>query len=152
MSLEAALVENTAALNRVAELLEISNAGREAAIAAATAIQSGEGTTKTTRKKTQAASSDAGATTTTETTAPAGPPSVDDLRGAFGTYLGVEGVAERETRKGYVKKILAHFSVEKATDIAEGDRAQAIAWVQSLGAGTVPAELADPAEEEPSLI
>lgn len=143
MSLEAALAENTAALNKVAGLLETSNAGREAAIAAATAIQSGDKPASGRAKKTE--------TKTDEK--PAGPPSEQDVRDTFGTFLGVEDTAVRDVRKGQVKLILGKLGAGKATEITEGDRAQAITWVKAFAAGEAVPELEPAAaEKEESLI
>jgi hypothetical protein len=139
MSLEAALTANTEALNRVAALLEASNTGREAALAAAQSLSSGgEGKAATGRKKADKV---------------AGPPSVDDVRASFAAYLSVDDADEKAARKAMVKKILAKSGVDKATEIPEGDRAQAIVWVKALQAGEDVAALNDEeAEEEDDLV
>jgi len=143
MSLEAAVAELNSNVVKLCGLLETSNAGREAAIAAAEKLATGGDAPKATRKKKDEPAAGAAAPEK-----PAGPPSVDEVREAFGTYMGVDDAAERDARKVYVKKILEKFGVGKATEITEGNRAEAIALVKQLTAGEVPAEFADEAAEE----
>lgn len=72
--------------------------------------------------------------------------SVEDLVAVFASYLPKElSDDEKKPRRAFVKAILARFgNVEKASAIAEGDRALAINFVQRKMAG----EDIDPAKAE----
>lgn len=72
--------------------------------------------------------------------------SVEDLVAVFASYLPKELTdEEKKPRRAFVKAILARFgNVEKASAIAEGDRALAINFVQRKMAG----EDIDPAKAE----
>lgn len=137
MSLEAALQENTAALKQVAALLEQNNAGRAEALAAAQALKADAEP----KKRGRPAKDDKAAAPKPENYA--GDEGIAKVRAAFGAYLGVDDADERETRKGFVRKILERFGVEKATEIAEADRPQAVEWVNTLAKGENVPELAD---------
>lgn len=56
-------------------------------------------------------------------------PSEADVRKAFGEFMSVEDEDDREKRKEFVVAILDHLGVNKATEIAEGDRKKAIDWL-----------------------
>lgn len=154
MSIEAALAENTAALNRVAQLLEESNAGRAEAIAAAKAATEGASTRRR-APKTDTPAEPAPAASAAPT-APA-VPSVEDVRAAFGTFLSVTDEAVKATRKSQVQQIIAFFGDDipaneqgkrLIANVVEGQRAQAIAMVSAFGRGETPPELAAPVQEE----
>ena len=127
MSLESAIAELTTELKRNSALLEASNAGRDKAIKAATDLSG-----KVTGRPPGAADK---APRKTAADKKKGPPTEQDIRTVFGGYMSVEDPAEREKRKTFVKSILDHLGVAKATEIAEEDRAKAIAWVEQKAAG-----------------
>lgn len=111
MSLEAALAENTAALKEVAELLKISNAGREAAVAKITEAAGGE--TSTPRKGRTPKNADATPAAETPAAAPATQTkkaaTAEDLRAAAGKFLDVADAELKAKRKGFIKAVMDHF-------------------------------------------
>lgn len=60
----------------------------------------------------------------------------DQVRTAFGGYLSaVKERTERDRRKAAVAEILKHFGVDRATEIPEDGRAEALGYVTKLEAG-----------------
>jgi len=165
MSLEAAIAENTVALNRVAALLEASNAGREAAVQkiteatgdGAAARPAGRPRVSAAEKKAAeeaAAKAAAEQAKTTTTTTTAAPPSVEDLRAAGGVYLGVSDDL-KPARKVFVKSILDHLGIEKIVDVADDDRAKVIGWFEASARGekvVFDGDGDEPAAEEDDLM
>lgn len=127
MSLESAIAELTTELKKNNALLEAANAGRDKALKAASEI-SGKVTGRPPGAADKEPRKKAG-------DKKKGPPTEQDIRTVFGGYMSVEDPAEREKRKTFVKSILDHLGVAKATEIAEEDRAKAIAWVEQKAAG-----------------
>jgi hypothetical protein len=129
--LEEAIKANTAAVVRQNELLEAMLKGAKAPATAAAST----GKTETAPETGKAA-----------TTAPKGgkgskapkAPSEDDIRTAFGAYMGVKDKEQREERKGHVAAMIAHFEVERVTAIPEDKRADALAYLKQLEAGETP--------------
>ena len=125
MSLEAALDRNTAAIEKQTALMEKLASGKAATTAAAV-----------TPAKTQAKPAAAKA------------PTIDDLRSAAGTYLGVTDPAEREARKANVKSMIDHFGVGKVTEIPADNIAEAIGYFKTLTEGGTPDFMNESAAED----
>jgi hypothetical protein len=127
MSLESAIADLTTALNKNSALLELANAGRDKALKAATTLSD-----KVTGRPPGAADKEPRKKPGDKKK---GPPTEQDIRTVFGGYMSVEDPADREKRKAFVKSMLDHLGVAKATEIEEGDRAKAIAWIEQKAAG-----------------
>ncbi len=69
--------------------------------------------------------------------------SVENVRKAFGDYLGVADKAERAARGVNVKAILNEVGGTRATEVPEENRAQAIAWITDFAEGRTPNFMAD---------
>lgn len=168
MSLEAAIAANTQALTsampiweRVAALLEQSNEGRAAALAAAQNLAQAEPKTTRTRKAAEtktdtapASETPAAPATVTETPAAApvvqeAPkvPTIEEVRQIFGNYMTVDDPTEREKRKSFVVSLLAEIGVAKAGEIPEDQRARAIDLVKRKQAGEDVNFSADPEDD-----
>jgi hypothetical protein len=74
-------------------------------------------------------------------------PSEDDIRTAFGAYMGVKDKDQRDERKAHVAKMIEHFGVERVTAIPEAQRAEALGYLKQLEAGETP-DYAQGEEEE----
>lgn len=72
----------------------------------------------------------------------------EDVRKAFGAYLSVEDKEERADRKAFVVEMLDHLKAEKATEIAEEDREQALQWLKDKEAGKKVSFSDDEADDE----
>lgn len=107
MSLEAALAENTAALKEVAELLRVSNAGREAAIGKITEAQGGDAPAAG-RKGRPPKNADAAAEKPAEKPAPKKDPTIDDLREEAERFMQV-AEDQKPARREFVKAVINHF-------------------------------------------
>lgn len=129
MSLEAAIEGMTAALKANTEQLVKMNAGREQALAKLGEVSGGKtAETKTPETKTDTKAADKKAADK-KADAKGAAPTEADIRKGFGDYLAVEDAAERDKRKEFVKGMLDHLGVKRATEIAEGDRAKALGWL-----------------------
>lgn len=146
MAIEDLLTGLTTALNRNSDLLEkVLTAGK----AGSPGQPTGE---KANPPRAAEQPSDAKAATK----APAAPkgasktkaPTEADIRSAFGSYLSVEARDEREARKANVKAILDHFGVNKATELPEENRAEAIGYINAFANGETPNFMADDGEGE----
>jgi hypothetical protein len=150
MSLEKAIEALTVAVAHNSSLLEKMMAGAASKAVAAATMTAAQAEAVT--KPAAAAAKPAAAKAAKAPKAP----TEEDLRNSFGGYLSVKDKADREERKENVGKILAHFGVAKATEIAEENRAEAIKAVQTLEAGDTPdffeAEEAGEDEADDSLI
>jgi hypothetical protein len=143
MSLEAALAENTAALMKVAGLLEASNAGREAAVAAITANEgaapAGRPRKTAADRAAEKAAADAAAAPPASPPPPPPPaeapaPSIDDLRAAAKAYLNVPE-ADKPARKEFLKAVTDHLGINQLVDAPEDMRATVIGWFEAKGRG-----------------
>lgn len=128
MSLEVALAENTAALNRVAELLAASNSGREAALAAATALASGEAAKPTRQRRSDAKAAEPVAAAPAAVT-------LEEVTGAFANYLNVDDATERNDRKDKVRKVLEKFGATRASTLDPKHFAEARNMILALTKG-----------------
>lgn len=63
---------------------------------------------------------------------------LDTIKERFGGYLGIEDKAERKERIGHVQAIVDHFGVAKASDLEEGDWAEALAFLKQYEDGETP--------------
>lgn len=140
MSLEAAVAENTAALNRVAALLEQSNAGRDAAIAKLTETAGADATKPARAPRAGRTPGPAAADTKPKEPEaqknPAVPalPSVDDVRAAASKFVTVEDESEKARRKEFLRAVVEHLGC-KVVECAEEDRAKVIAWFEAKARG-----------------
>ena len=123
MSIEKALADLTAAVEKNSSLLAAmmknapATAGTKAA-GATTAATKPAGGKPAPKKKT---------------------PTEEDIRNAFGGYMsGAKDKAERAERKENVAAIIAHFGVERATDIPEESRAEALGYIKQFEEGETP--------------
>lgn len=123
MSLEAAIDKLTAAMTRNSDILEAG-------------LKRSQGATATAPKPGTAAAGKAAATAARKSAPKA--PSEEDIRTSFGTYLATKDKAVKEERKEHVRAILGHFGVNTASEIAEENRAEAIAAVDTLMKGELP--------------
>lgn len=158
MSLEAALAENTAALKEVAELLKISNAGREAAVAKIQeAAAGGEAPASGRRGR---APKNADAATSTETTTAAAPATQtkkaatgDDLRAAAGKFLDIADADLKTKRKAFIKSVMDHFGPGSEPGFVPAVPAEfygdAIDWLATKTAN-IDSPISFPSKEEPA--
>jgi len=84
-----------------------------------------------------------GATATTKpatTTKPAAAkaPTTADLQNAFGQYLTHDDAAERDARKANVKAMIAHFGVDKMSNLDAARIPEALAMLKQFEAGENP--------------
>lgn len=79
-------------------------------------------------------------------------PTVDDVAKVFTDYLSVKDKDEREERKKNVRAITAHFGVDRATEIEEGDRQDAIDKLQAFIDGEDPFDGEGGEENEDALV
>ena len=150
MSIEAAIAENTAALNRVAALLEESNKGREAALAK---LEKQVGTNPTPAAapaddkpargrgrppKEDAAPKEKTPEPVAEKKAEAPVyPSQDEVREAAVAFMGV-GDDEKQARRQFMKDVLAEVTLEggdKIVNTVPEQRAKVIGWFKAFAAG-----------------
>jgi hypothetical protein len=68
------------------------------------------------------------------------PPTVDEVRAAFGEFMNVEDEELRAKRKDFVLDMFDHLEVKKAVEIVEEQRAQAIEWLKMRLGGAKNAE------------
>src|SRR5688500_2456439 len=113
-ALTAAVEENTATLKAG---LKMSNSGAAPKAAAAAASP------KPTAAKPAAAKSKV--------------PTNEELKESFSGYLAAKGPA-KEIAKTNVRAILAHYGVEKASEIPEENRAEALTFVEQFKRGETP--------------
>lgn len=136
-SLEAhslALRDNTLALDKVAALLDASNAGRDVALAKLEAsIAEGKATVGRPRGS---KNKDSGAEAPQTVTAPIPQtaPTEDDLRNAAVKFTNV-AEADKPARKEFLKAVNDYLGIGKIMEAQEGDRAQIIAWFDLKAAG-----------------
>lgn len=64
-------------------------------------------------------------------------PTNEDVKEVFSGYLAAKGAA-KETAKANVRAILAHYGVEKASEIPEENRAEALSYVEQFKRGETP--------------
>ena len=135
MSIEKLIEENTAALNRLAAVMEKGVAAGAAKAAA------GKPTDKPTDKPSgKPAGKPAGK-------AKAGP-TQDEVAEKVTAYLkGVTDKAERDERKDHVRQIIEYYGAEKFTAIDADKYAEALSMLDDFEAGNTPALLADPDNE-----
>lgn len=135
----AAMTENTAALLKVAGLLEISNAGREAAIAKITGAEGGEATTGTRGRKPKPTETPPAAETPKpaaeapkEAAKPAGEPATADQVKAAALDL-LKTAPDEATKaifKGNLDAAKNHFGGENFMAAVPADRyADALTWI-----------------------
>lgn len=121
MSIEKALADLTAAVTANTAALSKMMSGAAAGKAADTTTGGKPATTGGTKPKTPKV------------------PTADDIRNLFGGYMsGTKEKGERETRKQNVAAIVAHFGVERATELAEENRVEAIGYLKQFEAGETP--------------
>ena len=135
MSIEKLIEENTAALNRLAAVMEKGVAAGAAKAAA------GKPADKPTDKPSgKPAGKPAGK-------AKAGP-TQDEVAEKVTAYLkGVTDKAERDERKDHVRQIIEYYGAEKFTAIDADKYAEALSMLDDFEAGNTPALLADPDNE-----
>lgn len=145
MSLEAKIEELIAAVNANTEAQKSANAAYEKAVESYNAAPAGEGETKRGRGRPKKDEAEPKAETPAETpkdepkaeAKPAKPAEKDEevsddtIRAVFGSFMRVDDEAERESRKSFVKKLLADVNVAKALDIPAEKRAAAVAKIEA---------------------
>lgn len=111
MSIEAAIAENTAALKEVAELLRVSNAGREAAVAKIEAVAAGGDAPAAARRGRTPKNADTPADPPKEA-APAAPKVATeaDLRKAAEVFMTTDDDTKK-LRRGFIKSVIDHFGL-----------------------------------------
>ena len=139
MSLEEALVANTAAMK---ELTAALKGGKVSAGSAADAAIEKEAA--------RAAGAKAG-------TKPAGKPAakkvtLDTIKERFGGYLGIEDKAERKARIANVQAIVDHFGVSKASELEEENWAEALAFLKQYEDGEEPDFGGDAGDGDDALV
>lgn len=156
MSLEAALAENTAALLKVAALLEESNKGREAALAQlktaapkaapAAAAEGEEAAPKTKRGRPTAAEREEKPVEKPvekkEEPKKVAHPSQDEVRKAAVAFMGVDDGAEKDRRREFMKAVMNEVTITpdeegkvKIVNTVEEERAKVIGWFADFAAG-----------------
>lgn len=136
MSIEKLIEENTAALNRLAAVMEKGVAAGAAKAAA------GKPADKPTDKP---AGKPAGKPATSK---PKAGPTQDEVAEKVTAYLkGVTDKAERDERKDHVRQIIEYYGAEKFTAIDADKYAEALSMLDDFEAGNTPALLADPDNE-----
>lgn len=136
MSIEKLIEENTAALNRLAAVMEKGVAAGAAKAAA------GKPADKPTDKPSGKPSGKPAASK------PKAGPTQDEVAEKVTAYLkGVTDKAERDERKDHVRQIIEYYGAEKFTAIDADKYAEALSMLDDFEAGNTPALLADPDNE-----
>lgn len=144
MSLEAALAENTLALNAVAILLKESNDGR--ALAVETITGGKVGRPAGSKNKDKPAETPAVAAKVEPPKAPA-IPSVDDVRAAAVSFTSVPDEKLKAERKDFLRAVVEQIGC-KVVEVAEEDRAKVIGWFEAKARGE--AVVFDEGQDEPA--
>ena len=140
MSIEKLIEENTAALNRLAAVMEKGVAAGAAKAAA------GKPTDKPADKPADKPSGKPSGKPAASK--PKAGPTQDEVAEKVTAYLkGVTDKAERDERKDHVRQIIEYYGAEKFTAIDADKYAEALSMLDDFEAGNTPALLADPDNE-----
>lgn len=142
MSLEQAMVDLAAALNRNSDLLEVLTSKAKSATAPKTEeptkpVEKAEEPVKRTRAKAEEAPKAEEPVKRTRAKAEKAPTEAQMVE-ATKTFLDVEEEDEFQDRRSLVKKIVGHYGVDKMSQIAEESRQEALNMLEAYKAGDDP--------------
>lgn len=141
MSLEAALEANTTALTRVADLLELSNASRQEALAKVSEMAATEEKPKPVRGAGRPRKDASAEEAKPKEAAAPTYPDVQALRDAAVKFNGVDG-DEKQRRKDFMKAVIEELGIPEndegkrvITGAAPEDRQKVIDWFDAFAKG-----------------